>query len=409
MSNFFVCATDSFIIGGNENLIYRELGWAYEHGYKCILITSADGPFDNSWIEKFKKYRIEHYRYRRYWKFIHGEVSNNGKRLSFEDKDSVVWVSNRIELFLLSAIYQQKYKNVSFSKIFYVVHPFHTVFTHIGFLNYLAGKIWVDKIDQGSLVFMDDESKHYCESNYGRKYGSKIVRLGVTKEIYDNRNEKKDDLFNILTIGRLEFPFKAYVLGLIDAVDALKKEGYSLNLTIIGDGKDRKMLSDKINSLRMNTEGFINWVGTVEPENLKDYYFDADAYVGCGTTLIEASMYGVPSIAVYSYQQGDKCVGAFWKNPNYLGSIDGDPAPQSSLTDEIRRLIDATEEEYQTYCKKSQQAYEEMYSMEAHMNGLMDTKDTFLSNYDIGISECFVLLYSLMNKVRRVMHRRNLR
>lgn len=100
------------------------------------------------------------------------------------------------------------------------------------------------------------------------------------KKVYNQRP------FNILCVSRMEFPHKGYMLGMIDDFKQLCEKYDFLKLTLVGDGRDKGKLEEKIGGLDENTKRKIQVVGAVAPDMLCSYYDQANVLVsvaGCFT------------------------------------------------------------------------------------------------------------------------------
>ena len=100
----------------------------------------------------------------------------------------------------------------------------------------------------------------------------------------------------LVSIGRL-VPWKGFSL-LIEVVAELRAELPDIQLVIIGDGPERKMLDFKIKSL--NLEKHVRLIGAVPKEVVQRYLCAADLFVlntgyeGFSHQIIEATAAGVP-------------------------------------------------------------------------------------------------------------------
>lgn len=107
---------------------------------------------------------------------------------------------------------------------------------------------------------------------------------------------------NILFVGRLE-----QEKGILDLIDIFKNViniNKSINLTIVGDGTQKKLIKEKINKLKLNKN--IKLTGYLTGKELNKEYSKASLFVmtsyeeSFGLVLIEAMSYGIPCIAFAS-------------------------------------------------------------------------------------------------------------
>lgn len=182
-------------------------------------------------------------------------------------------------------------------------------------------------------------------------WGWKFPQL---KEDYiESRIQRKKDEINILTITRMEFPFKGYVLGLIEDFHKLKQLYTNLKLIIIGNGPNVDIVKEKINELPDNVKEDIFLIGEVAYEELHEYFRKSYIYVGMGTTLLDASLTGLVSVIATDFQMENKTVGLFSEEYYNLG---GNPylCENKSFTFEevLKDILNWSEETYfkQAHC-----------------------------------------------------------
>lgn len=97
----------------------------------------------------------------------------------------------------------------------------------------------------------------------------------------------------ILSVGRL-VPFKCYVFGLIEAVNALIAKGHAVRLTIYGYGEQEQALRDAIAALPHAAA--IRFLGALPYEEFEQEVRGYDLFVGVGTAAMEAAAMGAPTL-----------------------------------------------------------------------------------------------------------------
>lgn len=109
---------------------------------------------------------------------------------------------------------------------------------------------------------------------------------------------------NLISVGRLS-PEKGY-LDLIDVFNEMHKLDKTYHLDIIGDGKERNAIEQKIKDLKLTKS--ITLHGFQNKEFINKKLLDSSLYLMCsheesfGIVLIEAGSFGVPQIAFDSAQ-----------------------------------------------------------------------------------------------------------
>lgn len=150
----------------------------------------------------------------------------------------------------------------------------------------------------GQLICMDEQTLKYTKKYYGlRTLQLPILRLAIDVVPKVERIIDASQL-HILTIARSEFPFKGYILGLLDWFATADND---VELTIVSYGPDEKNISNKIESFDETVKKRITFVGKTNYGKLEQYYKVADLYVGMGTTVLDASLRGIVSIPVQAY------------------------------------------------------------------------------------------------------------
>lgn len=230
---------------------------------------------------------------------------------------------------------------------------------------------FVERMNQSGMVIAMNEA---CVAGHRELYGYDlrptplIVPLGLDfPEIEAGRKRKSN---NILTVARLH-PMKEYVFGLIDALAVLATERHrpGLSLTIIGDGPLLEQLKEL--TRQRGVQGLVVFTGEVPPDLLDSYYNQADVFVGMGTTILEASGRGVPSIVAIGHSRKFETHGFFCDTPGYtLGEAASGICPRDGVVF-LRQLIDSEQirEEVSHACRRKAV---ELFSGEISMRLLME-------------------------------------
>lgn len=127
---------------------------------------------------------------------------------------------------------------------------------------------------------------------------SNIVDTAVFR-YFDKKNVKKSGDFKFITVANLTKNKRIDLL--LSAIKRLKEEGYSVKLTVIGDGEMRPPLEEQIQSLGISNH--IELLGKLERNRVNVYLKDSDCFVldsmseTFGVAYIEAIATGLPVIA----------------------------------------------------------------------------------------------------------------
>lgn len=217
--------------------------------------------------------------------------------ITFTLKDYIIFSSNKLN---------------NLKTVLYVVHPY--IFNIANKRNFIL-KLFVKmllktfvlkSIKNKSIFFMDKET---VRSNLEYFFSKNIVTdamivnlpidLVENKEEILNKRAKTKNYIKILSIARAEFPFKGYLIGLVDFLCKNSKE--NIKLTIISYGEGFKILKQKIESLPINVKQKIHLYGKTDYDKLNDFLNDSNLYIGMGTTVLDAANRGIITIPIKAY------------------------------------------------------------------------------------------------------------
>jgi hypothetical protein len=309
-------------LGGTETLIIRLLKWYKKKSYRVILLT-GEKIEDLTLLKDINEHIVDEY-------YVYDRREKNfktisGRRLFFSEAETVAVISFSIFHFLkcFRWLGNRWHRNL-FSYCIYIVHPYcnYILSPRVKNLNKLFKPLVSFLIKRRLLIFMDKETHNTCYNFYRlmQNHKSEIIRLPM--EIIKNNTCKSKNLeLNILTISRFEFPFKAYILGLIDAFSRLVKENGDMQLTIIGYGDGEAIVKEKIMALVPDIQNKIELINQVPYSEIGDYIDRCDVYVGMGTTILDAANHNKICITAVSYQESDFSIGFFHDEGLNVGGI----------------------------------------------------------------------------------------
>lgn len=352
----------NFILGGAETLVLRMSEWLICNGIKVYIICDF---IDNLIKKECEEKGIQIY------------VSNKKRKVltlilkKEAEKKKIV-----INFFLEEYINYETLKNkFEFYNFLYVVHPYNTIvgknlpvsISKIYIKVYK--KLFIEMYEKGNIIYMDEEcikaTESYYSLNFCKAYKT-ITRLPIKLQSVDTPIKKEK--FNILTISRFEFPFKGYILGLIEDFELLEKQYPQITLTIIGDGKDKEEVFHKIKKLDKRIQKKINLVGNVPYNELNIYFNLASVYVGMGTTLLDALNMKLPVIPVLGYTYQNLSPGFFYEVPFFLGAdyCDYNSKTLKTLT-LLKKVILMDNIQYQNLCEKNYNEFCKIYNIDEIM------------------------------------------
>lgn len=284
-----VLVYNNVVVGGAETLLLRQARWASKNNEVCLLCNSISQKMRESFEELNIRIVVSNlYKINKVNKII--------KKLETEGHNiQIVEFLDYIMYFKFQ--FTQLIERTSIRAVYYSVLPINgNIFSHfrnIKAVNDLLTKYNELFFETNGFLFIDKD----CCDGFARLNNLENVRNEdniVLLPFEAKNNKKEDESISILSVARADFPFKGYLLGLVDAFEEINKEN-KYNMTIISYGKHIDRLKKKIES---KNDKSITLVSETKPSELGKYYAKARVYVGTGTTVLEAASYGVPSILI---------------------------------------------------------------------------------------------------------------
>lgn len=395
----FICVVENFILGGVESYFIRMFEWAREHDMATYLFY--ENQFSPQWSSSVKKLGVNVYqmksigtkpRLERVW----------GEPERIETiKDAVIVVPSMEKAIRIKKLYPKDNKIV-----LYVLHPNDSVLSpRFKWLNKIGKKEFVNEAFSQGIIFMGKQEKQIFDQEFEIQTSQEaICRLGMEIRPYDKelvRKRYQKDKCVILSISRMEFPFKGYVFGLMQTFLKLKKKYPNLELWLVGDGCDYKRLEQTYNELDSDEKAHIKLIGSVAYEQLGEYFHKARLNVGMGTTVLDAANYSVPSIVAPSYQEAEYSCGFWADSPETVGNV-FDKRPKDDygiLYDDIDKILDCGEDEYISKCELSHRCLEKNYGIDRAMEKIISMPGVELPNKKMWIIEMFYFVKRVYLKV----------
>jgi hypothetical protein len=363
-------------MGGNETLIYRLLKWYGIHGYRTILLT-LEKTTDKSLIEDFNVLTHEYYVYNKKEKQFYSDAS---QVLYFSVDEHPLIVSFNVRHFMICNYLLTSFKyKCKFRYTIYIVHPY-SVLPAGKIISLLAGEFIKILLRKKILVFMDEECVQYCISFYNlkkNKYKFVIFRLPM----FINNNvtiTTRNKIFNILSIGRFIFPFKGYILGLVNNYIDIYQYNNNISLTIIGYGPGDSQVFESVNAMPREIRNTISIIDSVPYCELNSYIKRCDVYVGIGTTVLDAANLDKITIVTPGYQVLNFAIGFFDENHAVLGEIYSPKKCYQNVTELITKIMSFTDEEYFEKSLKNKAVLNTYYNIDVIAGELFShTKEYF--------------------------------
>lgn len=238
--------------------------------------------------------------------------------------------------------------------ILYILHfkllEVNTKYQIVNKLCYPVMKSFVKSYsDNNNIVYMDslcrDTTADYYSLSPRECANYRIIPIPYSFESIDKRRisilaASRNKQFNILAIARSEFPFKGYLIGLIKLMPRLR-DIYNIHLTIISSGSNINDLRQECQ--RCSAESSIQLIENVPYESLGNYYKNSHLFVGMGSSLIEASGYGIVSIPVEPYTYSVYADHYFSDDPYLNCAIN---KGENKFLDMVKECINQSDEDF---------------------------------------------------------------
>ena len=216
------------------------------------------------------------------------------------------------------------------------------------------------------------------------------------------RNVWKREEFRIISVSRFDFPHKAYIIGLIDAYEEIKKKYSNVTLMIVGYGHSLTDIKERISLLDAHSQSGITMIGETNYDDLPALYNEANLNISVAGCCCLGAKNGVLSIPARHFSYSCEVYGFLPDSINMITSAE----PGCPVIPYIEETINMTEDEYVKKCYAGHH-YDETFS---NKSSLFDTnlKDYVLPRSDIRFIltiHCVVLLYvPFKQRLHRATH-----
>jgi glycosyltransferase involved in cell wall biosynthesis len=145
-----------------------------------------------------------------------------------------------------------------------------------------------------NIVFASESMARQTGEHVGRDMSAcPVVPLAIDIERFQANPRRDVDRTKIAAMSRMAGPYTHH-RQLIRLIRALRDRGHAFSFHAYGDGPDRTSLEEE--AVRLGVEDAVFFHGTVAYDRFEDAVGDAFAFVGHGTSLLEAAALGVPAL-----------------------------------------------------------------------------------------------------------------
>lgn len=307
-----------------------------------------------------------------------------------------------------------KYKTgLRFTNVIYGIHP-DTFKKGIRFQNtflykYIAGSYGklLERMNENNAIYSMDEDILAATRN------SMQVRLNPSPTIlplpmFCKEKSGMDEIiqngFNspiIMTAARADFPYKGYLLGLVNDFKFLKDKYPSLKLEIVTGGmeEDVAKLRGKIMELPAQYQNDVIFHDWMDYSVLKKMMEHCKVFIGMGTSVLDAALAFKPAIPV-KYNTFENLADSFLSDcPECIAADPGCQKQAACLLDEVLQM---NQEQYCEACLLSFQSVKEYYDIDITMNRILNIE---VHNKDCILTKWEAIRHSLNNWINQILHR----
>lgn len=328
-------------MGGVETYVIRLAEELQKKGNKIdILLLSK--KIDNNNLEKISHF-ANVYIINKFW-FLSSTSWFNSFFLYDKLKGNRYDIVHVVDIAMLGFVFFNR-KNINFDYLSVgIYHSMETVWWRDK-NTYFRNKL-LELFDRNiSLTLFPNEetlniAKEYSKLDHVNDFN--ILPLGINLAEYKDCTPNKHSL-RIISIGRL-VDFKTYNENIISCLKKLR-ELAAFEYYVYGEGPQKNKL--KKMALEYGVSDYVHFMGEIKYCQLKDVLNKSFCFIGSGTTIIEASAAGIPSIVgIESIEQPLTC-GFFSEIEGYSYNESSATSRRVSIESEICQLYKKEDGEYE--------------------------------------------------------------
>lgn len=349
-------------LGGIETNVCHMIKFMLDHGVRVIWIRQRENAIGHSFEKILNDKRLEHI-------YVHNPNTQWFKHDKFDldIDDDVIVLSFNPSSFAKSLSLCREFPNVKIIPFYYIPDTTGSQYFRERYFPdflcaYLGGHLsgLYKKWDSYSLLrffsplqikALEDAYKFKISKPENKLLGSFVECPEFDEKGTLTRADERKIRFNIITVGRFDFPHKGYILGLIRAYGRLKNKYENLSLTVIGYGPHEELVHQEINNLPEKARKDLTLVGETPPDEILNYYKNAHLNISVAGAVGQGALFSVISIPARNYCEGECEVYGL----SYESKIVTSTEPGHLVDEDIIRVIEMSNEEY---CQETKRIYD---------------------------------------------------
>lgn len=389
------------VYGGSHTLMVRMCRWLHEHHIRSAVICRE--KTNKEIVETLRKYHTQ---------IICADLTKieDGRKIFMNllCQEEIRVVSFCWNYYLDVERIKKRYQ-LYFNHIIYCIHP-ETFKKGIGFRSDILKKyskkkyykIYERMNTNRAVVMMDERDLGETEMFFGTHTVRKpeMIRLPM----YCNKRNDAESIIKrgfesslIMTAARADFPYKGYILGLIDDFAELKKEFPTVRLEIISSGDDRFRIEERLAELPDEIRADIELHGWMEYQKLLKKLEECRLFVGMGTSVLDAGLVYKPCIAVQFNTYENLGSHLLSECPTFLTS---EPDCTDKAVSLIKSLLNISFSDYREECYKTFDEIKKHYDMDLNMWKLAEKETKYKGSLLSGYESARHAANMLLNNIR---------
>jgi 1,2-diacylglycerol 3-alpha-glucosyltransferase len=201
-----------------------------------------------------------------------------------------------------------------------------------------------------NILFFNEISKEYYNQKFSNKFENSIVTpIGIDITKYTSNFSAKQNN-RVVSIGRLT-KWKKYNHNMIEVIHSLKQKNVLIRYDCYGDGEELELLKEKVNYFNLND--LITFHPSIPYNQFQEVINNSLMFIGAGTSLIEASACGLPSLIGIENEKKPVTYGFLHDTKGYSYQEQQLKLEKKNIENYILYLKELTNDSFNIECNKA--------------------------------------------------------